>query len=244
MERTERMEKFQIKMYLAACELSAVVRELMACPDPREVYKKYMTALYSIIKSTENILQVAIEETERRLKAGDASCAELLEYFIKHKKEEVEHDQWLLEDLVSLGVSAEEVVSLRPSAETAALVGSQYYWMYHYHPALLLGYLAIFESYPMGIEQINEWQRLTGYPDSAFRTLRLHTELDPYHAIDLNVIIGTFAMRNEIIDPITTSMFTSCGYVGRVFSALIEDSRAKSALAAVSIPTDGGLVSA
>lgn len=221
------MEQFRIKMYLVASELSLVVGEMMKSPNPKEVFKDYMIALYGIIKTTENLLQVAADEAERRFNNGDASCAGLSAYYFKHLKEECEHADWLLADLVSIGASAEEVKNLRPSAEVAALVGSQYYWIYHYHPAAVLGYFAIFESYPMGNPQIDEWRDRTGLPDSAFHTLREHARLDPFHAIELDEVITKITKQcsSEVFDAISTSMVTSCGYVGRVFSSLIEEAR-------------------
>jgi hypothetical protein len=38
-----------------------------------------------------------------------------------------------------------QTLSIRPSANVAALVGAQYYWILHHHPVALLGYMATLE---------------------------------------------------------------------------------------------------
>jgi hypothetical protein len=51
-------------------------------------------------------------------------------------------------------------------------------WIYHWHPVLLLGYIAILEGYPFHVEQMERIQRKTKFPDSAFRTMYMHSNLD------------------------------------------------------------------
>lgn len=75
----------------------------------------------------------------------------LATYLERHVDEERQHDDWLLEDLAELGVAREDVWGRIPSPNIAALVGSQYYWMRHYHPVALLGYIAVLEGRPPSV---------------------------------------------------------------------------------------------
>ncbi len=73
---------------------------------------------------------------------------ELGEYYKKHIQEEMNHDEWILNDLQSIGVPHEESLSRKPLQSVAELVGSQYYWIYHWHPVCLLGYISFLEGDP------------------------------------------------------------------------------------------------
>jgi hypothetical protein len=42
------------------------------------------------------------------------------------------HDEWLLDDLESIGVSRQESLLLKPLQTVAELVGRQYYWIYYW----------------------------------------------------------------------------------------------------------------
>lgn len=120
-----------------------------------------------------------------RLAPEDPSGAPLAAYYERHAQEELHHDEWVLDDLEALGVGRDVVLARRPSTVVAALVGAHYYWVRHVHPVALMGYLAVLEGNPPDADQLDEVQRRTGLPEAAFRTLKLHAELDQHHRDDL-----------------------------------------------------------
>jgi hypothetical protein len=63
----------------------------------------------------------------------------------------------------------------------AALAGAQYYWISHYHPVTLLGYIAVLEGQPPSPELPARLAAATGYPLAAFRALSGHAAADPGH---------------------------------------------------------------
>ena len=106
-------------------------------------------------------------------------------YLDEHIPEEEEHDEWLLEDLELVGVPTTAVLERPPSPTVAALVGAQYYWIHHYHPVALLGYIAVLQGYPPDPADVAALEDRTGNASQAFRTLAAHAELDQHHRDEL-----------------------------------------------------------
>jgi hypothetical protein len=62
------------------------------------------------------------------------------------------------------------------------LVGTQYCWIEHVHPIALIGYLAIMEeNQPPSVNAVDELARAKCFPTAAFRSMRLHAQLDIEH---------------------------------------------------------------
>ena len=125
---------------------------------------------------------------------NDPLAAPLARYLEEHVDEELGHDETLLDDLELLGVDRASVLARMPSPAVAALVGSQYYWILHYHPVAFLGYVALMEGYPPTPELIDELIERTGFPRDAFRTYVEHAELDPGHRDHLDRTIDSLPL--------------------------------------------------
>jgi hypothetical protein len=207
---------------LAVRQYAPLLQELFYGPKVKAIFPEYLITLHSIIRASEPLLQLAANEAQRRCDLGDASCAGLAEYFLTHREEERDHAQWLLADIASLGIAPEQVLARQPSHEVAALVGSQYYWIMHYHPGFLLAYMVIFEAYPMEPAEVSRIQALTGLPDSAFRTMMLHTDLDVMHSADLFRFLETCALPDAIFDGLAASAIQTCAMVAKVLKRLAE----------------------
>lgn len=147
-------------------------------------YRNYLLVTYTIIRSSVPLMQSAYN---RCLDYKDERefVTRLGKYYKKHSLEELHHDEWLLDDLESTGVSRQESLTLKPYLAVAELVGSQYYWIYHWHPVCLLGYIAFLEGNPPTQHLISKLQKITGFPDTSFRTLIKHSNLDPHHRDEL-----------------------------------------------------------
>ncbi|MEN9865853.1 MAG: hypothetical protein RL748_1443 [Pseudomonadota bacterium] len=215
-----RVTRFRSVTDLAVHQYAASIRELFFSSKLRHLFVPYLMTLHSIIRASEPLLQAAIDEANRRGAAGDASCHQLAAYLSHHKQEEANHAEWLLEDIESLGYSRHEILGRRPSWDVAAMVGSQYYWIHHYHPALFLGYMAIFEAYPLRVADIDQFKQITGLPDSAFRTMLLHTELDVQHSADLYHFLEHFSLPDDIFADLSVAAITACTYLAKIYQAL------------------------
>jgi hypothetical protein len=130
-------------------------------------------------------MEAALESAQRQ-PASDIVALHLAQYLLKHIEEERDHDDWLLEDIEVLGWERTRVLSSVPSCGVAALVGSQYYWIRHYHPIVLLGYVAVMEGDPPSPRLLAELVASTGLPRNAFRTFFKHAEVDTQHRSELD----------------------------------------------------------
>jgi hypothetical protein len=165
-------------------------------PRLGELWPEYMVTQHTIIRSTVPVMRAGRDEARARASA-DPVAAGVAEYLDVHILEETNHDEWLLDDLEVLGVPRSTALARVPSATVAALVGSQYYWLFHYHPVALLGYFAFMEGFPPKRELISDLIERTGYPDAAFRTFELHGELDPGHQEELDRTIDELPLTPE-----------------------------------------------
>jgi hypothetical protein len=141
-------------------------------------------------------MEAALERA-RALAAHDAVAAGLVAYLERHIRDEMHSDEpggATLDDLAVLGV---DVVALRtepPSPKIAALVGAEYFWIFHYHPVAVLGFLELeaCHPHPPTVEQLIE---KTGLPREGFRQLLLHARLDVVHAEELHRVLDSLPLE-------------------------------------------------
>jgi pyrroloquinoline quinone (PQQ) biosynthesis protein C len=157
-------------------------------PFPARLYPEYLIALHGVVRASVPLMEEALRAS-RALAERDGVAAGMLSYLERHIDEERGHDQWLLEDLETLGVSPAEVWARAPADSTARAVGAQYYWVRHDHPVALLGYVAVVEGRPPSVAALDEIVASTGLPPSAFRTLYRHAESDVGHGRDLRALL-------------------------------------------------------
>jgi hypothetical protein len=158
----------------------------------------------------------------RELVDVDAVAAPLSAYLEEHVEEELDHDETLLDDIELLGFDRGSVVARMPSPAVAALVGSQYYWIFHYHPVAFLGFVALMEGYPPTPELIETLIARTGFPAEAFRTYIEHGELDPRHREHLDRTIESLPLTGEHESAIGLSAIASAGLAARALAELLE----------------------
>jgi len=159
----------------------------------KNAFINYLSTLHTLMRSSVPLMEAAYHQSQ---KINESVSIPLSAYYEKHIKEELYHDEWLLEDLKSIGISKSEILAKRPSMEVAELAGSQYYWIYHWHPISLLGYIAVMEGYPSSEKDIKQIQLKTGFPTQAFRTLAKHSYLDPDHRADLDKVLDRLPLSN------------------------------------------------
>jgi hypothetical protein len=172
------------KIALALPPLVAAQRRLDQYPDPAAAWLAFLGVLYGSIRASVPLLEAA-RDRARDLSPADPLAAGLVDYLHRHAEEERGHDEWLLQDLQSVGVASAELLSRPPSGAVAALVGAQYYWVLHYHPVCVLGYLMVIEGNPPDRRRLQDLQNRSGLPASAFRTMLEHADLDIGHAAEL-----------------------------------------------------------
>jgi hypothetical protein len=132
--------------------------------------REHLANCYQLIVASEPLLAQAIGTLR-----DDGWEAELKAFFVKHLADEKDHAKWLLEDLDGYTGNLHYGV--------AAMAGMAYYLILHVHPVALLGYMQALEDQPISLEFVEAIERQFG--KKLARTLRLHAEEDPKHAVEL-----------------------------------------------------------
>jgi len=159
----------------------------------------------------------------RELAGRDALAAPLAAYLADHVDEELHHDETLLDDLELLGVDRASVLARMPSPAVAALVGTQYYWILHFHPVAFLGYVAVMEGYPPTPELIETLIARTGFPREAFRTYIEHGDLDPGHRDHLDETLDSLPLTAERESVVGLSAIVTADLAARALAELLDE---------------------
>lgn len=203
------------KLSLATGPLGAACTSLVEDPRLAELWPEYLIAQHQIIRATVPLTEVAAERA-RALLDTDPVAGELTAYLDEHVGEELGHDEDLLDDLEVLGLERDEVLARMPSPTVASLVGSQYYWILHYHPIAFLGFVALMEGFPPTAELIRTLIATTGHPAEAFRTFVDHGELDPGHRDRLDHTLDSLPLTPQHEVVMGVSATSSAGLAAEV----------------------------
>ena len=111
------------KLRLAVPALSDAGDRLIADPDVRELYPEYLFVSHCVIRASVPLMRTA-RERAMVLADDDPVCARLGPYLEEHIEEELDHDEWLLDDLESIGRPRAEVLTPPPRPTRAARVGA------------------------------------------------------------------------------------------------------------------------
>jgi len=128
----------------------------------------------------------------------------------------------LLEDLEALGCSRAEILARMPPLTVAALVGAQYYWIFHYHPVALLGYILVVESEPPSVELVERTVAETGLPRVAFRSFFRHAVLEPAHNDALDGLLDSLPLSREQQGLIGVSVIQTSNMIARAAEEILE----------------------
>jgi hypothetical protein len=201
--------------------MSRAGRRFWEHPDLRVLYPRYLVALHTVIRASVPLMRTALEVS--RVRYCDLPCGPpLAAYLDKHIGEEMWHDDWLLEDLERLGVRPATATRHIPSPVVAAMVGSQYYYIHHVHPAVFLGYIAALEGYPPSEDLARIAADRTGYPVTAFRTLRKHAHLDPQHCRDADATIDAIPLDATLHGMVRANAVATLDYLTSMITEITD----------------------
>jgi hypothetical protein len=211
------------KLQLALPVLDQVTQRLWQPTELAERYLDYLVAMHAMIRASVPLMRAA----QRRCTElpGDPVATALAGYYARHIGEELHHDDWLLADLAAAGRDPTVWLADPPSATVATLVGAQYYWLHHYHPVCLLGYIAVLEGNapPTWLAgQLADWTRL---PPAAFRTLHHHALADLEHSADFDAFLDCLALPANLQQAVAISALSTVAGFADVLARLIEPTR-------------------
>jgi hypothetical protein len=195
---------------------------VLSHPRIAEVFPRYLIRTHSIIRTTVPLMEAGIARA-RQMAPTDPVAEGVAAYLERHVEEERHHDDWLLDDLVIMGLSRAEVLERIPTATVAALAGSQYYWALHHHPVSLLGYFAFMEGFPPTRALVEDLVARTGFPREAFRTVEEHGELDPGHRGEIDHTIDSLPLTQGHEAVLGLSAITTADLLTRSLEEVLED---------------------
>jgi heme oxygenase-like protein len=184
------------KIRLARDELDSVAAALWTHPRLPEIYPEFLFRNHAVIRASVPLMEAAAASCQPHV-ASDPLAAGMFRYLTHHIPEEMHHDDWVLEDLEVLGVCRQDVLARIPPPAVAALVGAQYYWIQHFHPVALLGFIAVLEGTPPDVEYFERTADRAGIPREAFSNLLRHGRLDPRHRDDLDRALDALPLTED-----------------------------------------------
>lgn len=213
-------ELLWVKIDLAQQVLNAAARRFWSSGDLPKLFPSFLLDLYSLV-SCSVPLMTAARERASELAATNPLAAKTAEYLKQHIEEELHHDEWLLNDLVASGMDRTSVLERWPNTNIASLVGVQYCWIRHAHPAALFGYLAVIEGNPPLAEHLDEIQLQSGFPAEALRCLHRHAADDIEHLKELRATIVELPLKAPDESLIAMSAFATVEGLCRIFDELL-----------------------
>lgn len=184
-------------------------------PRVRTFYPRYLAAIYPAIRFAVPLIKAARDMCLEC--SGEAEVYKKLAAFYEHKAvEELDHDQWLLDDLARMGYPGEEIKRRPPLPSVAALVGTQHFYLAYGRPAALLGYMSALEGFPPADSMLDAAVEATGYPESCFRTLRKHAHLDIFHRDELEAVVSEVGLGEDDLAIVTSNALATIDRVGVV----------------------------
>jgi hypothetical protein len=169
---------------------------LLEHPRAAELYPRYMAAGSYVALAMVPLMEAALERANVRA-PDDPVAAGLATYLERHIPEETHGDEpgrGALDDLEAVGVDTAALRAQQLPAKIAAIIGGQYFWIFHCDPIAILGLLAL-EGYHPHVPAVERLIERTGLPRAGFRQLLLHAELDVEHSKELNRVIDSLPLQ-------------------------------------------------
>jgi pyrroloquinoline quinone (PQQ) biosynthesis protein C len=167
----------------------AVLRLLEEAPS-RQAFLDYLQEMYHYVKFSCPLM----ERMRDRLGPGQEAVAE---YLTEHIREEAGHEQWVLDDLESLGRPRASVIKSLPLRQTFHMIGTQLYVIHELNPLGYLGYIYALEANPPTPDTITMLSEAFDIPVSSLSVLVGHAEADPHHKEELSGMLDRHIVRES-----------------------------------------------
>jgi Iron-containing redox enzyme len=190
-------------------------------PQLKDMFPEFLFLMHSIIRSSVSLLNAAAQSAECQA-GSDPICRKIAAYYKTHALEETHHDDWLLEDLAAVGMKRSKVLTRLPSVTVASLVGAQYYWALHVHPASVFGYLAVLEGNPSSLQQLHAIRTNNSLPEEGMRTMVKHARLDPHHRDEMYAQIDALPLTERLSELVALSAFHTIEHVSQAVQEILD----------------------
>jgi len=194
-KRSTKSGLLRAKISLFSEPLNTAANRFWTHPRFAAVYRRYLFHSHSIIRATVPLLRAARKSCLEPRYASDPAMRRTAEYLERHAQEETGHDRWILDDAEVMGIRRASVLRRLPSPAAIEIVGAQYYWIHHYHPIAILGYIAVMEGTPSSTAFFEDVARRNHLPFEAISSFLYHARIDPKHKADLDRLIDSLPMK-------------------------------------------------
>ncbi|GAA0679170.1 hypothetical protein GCM10010193_35910 [Kitasatospora atroaurantiaca] len=220
-----RSSALHLKLALAAPPLNAAMAELWRPDGLTERYGRYLRTMHEVIRASVPLMELAVRRCTA-LGPADPVAGPLADYLARHIEEERGHDDWLLADLAAAGLDPHGPLRQQPPPVVARLVGPQYYWVEHFHPVSLLGYITVLENNAPAPWLAERLAADTGLPGAAFQTVSHHAVLDTGHSAELGRILDELPLDQAQETAVAVSALHTVDAATELFTRLArQDSR-------------------
>lgn len=214
-------QQLRSKIRLVSSRLDAAARALWNHPQLARILPEYLFKNHSVVRASVPLMNAALECARTRF-GSDPVAVGTAAYLAKHIPEEMNHDYWLVEDMETLGIDSSAVLKRMPSGRVAALVGSQYYWIYHFHPVCLLGYIAVLEGTPPTASYFEQVAKQARIPNEAFSSVFRHAKIDPQHRADLDNALDELPLTADHAAMLGVSAIHTAHLLSEVIEELLD----------------------
>jgi pyrroloquinoline quinone (PQQ) biosynthesis protein C len=187
--RVRNSEIVRAKIALFGGRLGHTAAEFWCHPQFPRLYREYIHQSYSIIRASVPLMEAAERVCSQPQHTGDPVLQGFARYLRKHIPEETGHHEWILDDGEAMGLERQSIRARMPLESATQLVGVQYYWIHHYNPIALAGYIAAMEGNPDPVEAIEALASRNKLPLKCFSSFLYHAKIDHRHRRDLDEVL-------------------------------------------------------
>jgi hypothetical protein len=213
-------QQVRTKIRLVRARLDEATYNLWNHPRLVEIYPEYLFKNHSVTRASVPLMEAALSCARTKF-PSDPVAVGTAKYLAKHIPEERGHDDWLVEDMRHMGIDPSTVLKRMPSLSASTLVGAQYYWINHFHPVCLLGYIAVLEGTPPTTEYFERVVARSNLPKQALSSLFRHAKLDPRHRAELDEALDSLPLTPEHSEMLGVSALQTVHLLTRVIEELV-----------------------
>ena len=166
-------------------------------PDFPRLYREYIFQSHSIIRASVPLMEAAERGCNSPRHAADPVLRGFAQYLRRHIPEETGHHEWILDDGEAMGIERSAILARLPRESATQLVGVQYYWIEHYNPIALAGYIATMEGDPPSTEFIEDVSRRNKLPLNCLTSFLYHARIDLQHRRELDEALDTLPLTPD-----------------------------------------------
>jgi Iron-containing redox enzyme len=214
-------EIVRAKIALFGGRLGHTAASLWGHPQFPRIYREYIYQSHSIIRASVPLMQAAEQECAKPPHADDPVLQGFARYLHRHIPEETGHHLWILDDGEALGLDRQSILDRLPTESAAQLVGVQYYWIHHFNPIALAGFIAVMEGSPDPVEFVEAIAKRNRLPLKCFSSFLYHAKIDHQHRRDLDSLLDSLPLTPAHLELIGISSLRTMGMLTRILEEIM-----------------------